>query len=190
MAGAHQIWVVDLDRGLTFPYAGSGREARVDGGPDEAAFSQPSGLVIDEATMYVADSEANIVRAIALPPVNHVRTLAGGDLFEFGHADGVGDAARFQHPLGVTAVGGRVFVADTYNHRIRVVDPATGDVQTFAGSGREGAGDGKASAATFHEPGGISATSSALYVADTNNHAIRRVSLADGSVTTVKIALS
>src|SRR5262249_20387937 len=82
MAGDHQIWVIDLARQLAFPYAGSGREARVDGPVDEAAFSQPSGLALDGDTLYVADSEANIVRAIALPPKNAVRTLAGGDLFE------------------------------------------------------------------------------------------------------------
>ena len=189
MAGLHQIWVIDLERGLAFPYAGSGREARVDGGPDEAAFAQPSALVIEGATMYVADSESNIIRAIALPPVNEVRTIAGGDLFDFGDVDGTGDAVRFQHPLGVTVAGGRLFVADTYNHKVRVVDPETGAVRVFAGSGREGRDDGKAGRASFHEPGGISATSTALYVADTNNHAIRRVSLADGSVTTLGIVL-
>jgi sugar lactone lactonase YvrE len=185
MAGAHQIWVIDLDRGLAFPYAGSGREARIDGGPDEAAFAQPSGIVIAGATMYVADSESNIVRAIALPPVNKVRTIAGGDLFEFGDVDGRGDRARLQHPLGITAARGVLFVADTYNHKIRTINPETGDVRTFAGQGVEGASDGPAAVATFYEPGGISATSDALYIADTNNHAIRRIALDGGNVTTV-----
>lgn len=187
MAGAHQIWVIDLVRSLSFPYAGSGREARVDGAVDVAAFSQPSGLSQFDGTLFVADSEANIVRAIALPPRNHVRTLAGGDLFEFGDRDDRGDLARFQHPLGVTSVQGLVFVADTYNHKIRTVDPATGDVRTYAGTGEPGARDGGRSSATFDEPGGLSATSGALFVADTNNHAIRRVSLGDGRVETISL---
>ncbi len=188
MAGTHQIWMIDLVRGLAFPYAGSGREARVDGTADEAAFAQPSGLTRDGAVLYVADAESNIIRAIDLPPVNRVRTLAGGDLFEFGDADGRGDRARFQHPLGITTARGLLFVADTYNHRIRTVSPLTGDVRTFAGTGAEGHDDGAAAGATFQEPGGISATSEALYVADTNNNAIRRIVLTSNRVETVRLA--
>jgi thiol-disulfide isomerase/thioredoxin len=187
MAGSHQVWIVDLARGLAIRYAGSAREARQDGGIDEAAFAQPSGLAIAGRVLYVADSESNILRAIDLPPVNQVRTIAGGDLFEWGDSDGRGDRARFQHPLGVALAGGTLFVADTYNHRIRAVNVAKADVRTFAGSGAEGALDGAAAAARFHEPGGLSATSDALFVADTNNHAIRRLALPGGHVTTVNV---
>lgn len=187
MAGSHQIWMIDLARQLAFPYAGTGREARVDGPVDEAAFAQPSGLALVDSTLFVADSESNIIRAIALPPDNRVRTLAGGDLFEWGDRDGRGDTARFQHPLGLTSARGVLFVADTYNHRLRTVNPLTGDVRTFAGGGQEGMDDGEAAAATFYEPGGISSTSDALYVADTNNHAIRRVALSSGRVETLAV---
>ncbi len=190
MAGSHQIWIIDLVRSLAIPYAGSDREARVDGSIDDAAFAQPSGLAIGGATLYVADSEANIIRAVRLPPTNDVRTIAGGDLFEFGHRDGSGDHARFQHPLGLAWVRGQLFVADTYNHSIRTVDPETGVVATFAGRGEEGHGDGRARDATFYEPGGISATSNALYVADTNNHAVRLVRLDGGPTETVDIRLT
>jgi thiol-disulfide isomerase/thioredoxin len=190
MAGSHQIWMIDLARQLAFPYAGSGREARIDGAVDDDAFAQPSGLAIVDDVLYVADSESNIIRAIELPPRNRVRTIAGGDLFEFGDRDGRGDTARFQHPLGIAAARGGLFVADTYNHRIRTVNPETGDVRVFAGAGVEGHEDGAAAAARFHEPGGLSATSDALYVADTNNHAIRRVSLDGGACTTIAIVTS
>jgi thiol-disulfide isomerase/thioredoxin len=188
MAGSHQIWMIDLARGLAFPYAGSGREARVDGTVDEAAFAQPSGLAPHEGTLFVADAESNIIRAIALPPSNTVTTVAGGDLFEFGDKDGRGDAARFQHPLGVAWADGRLFVADTYNHRIRAIDPSTRRVTTFAGTGVAGHADGKASRARFYEPGGVSAAAGMLYVADTNNHSIRRVDVRTGDVETLKIA--
>jgi DNA-binding beta-propeller fold protein YncE len=187
MAGSHQIWMIDLDRRLVFPYAGSGREARVDGPADEAAFAQPSGLVRHDTTLYVADAESNIIRAIELPPKNQVRTLAGGDLFEFGDKDGRGDAARLQHPLGVAWHGGVIYVADTYNHKIRTLNPATGEVRTFAGTGSAGHDDWDRGAATFYEPGGISAAADALYVADTNNHSVRRIDLATGHVDTLKI---
>jgi DNA-binding beta-propeller fold protein YncE len=179
---------MDVQRGLLFPYAGSGREARVDGAADEAAFAQPTGLTITDRRLYVADAESNIIRAIALPPDNRVRTIAGGDLFDFGYVDGRGDRARFQHPLGITAIGRTLYVADTYNHRIRTVDAATGEVGTLAGSGVEGAADAIGLAAEFYEPGGISATTDGVYVADTNNHAIRRLSLSTGMVETLEIA--
>lgn len=190
MAGSHQIWILDRRRSLAIPYAGSGREARVDGSVDEAAFAQPSGLAIGGATLFVADSESNIVRAIQLPPKNDVRTIAGGDLFDFGFRDGPGGEARFQHPLGVAWTRDRLFVADTYNHRIRTVDPLTGAVATFAGRGDEGGDDGPALEASFYEPGGLSATSMSLFVADTNNHVIRVVPLDGGPTSTLDIRLT
>jgi thiol-disulfide isomerase/thioredoxin len=190
MAGLHQIWMIDLARQLAFPYAGSGREARVDGSVDEAAFAQPSGLALAGSTLFVADSEANIIRAVALPPANDVRTIAGGDLFEFGDRDGRGDDVRLQHPLGLSWAGGRLFVADTYNHRIKTIDPVSGAVAALAGTGEAGLADGPLAEARFYEPGGVSATRDALYVADTNNHAIRRVSLSTGRVETMTLSWS
>ena len=187
MAGCHQIWLIDLDRHLGFPYAGSGREARADGGIDDAAFAQPSGLALSQDVLYVADSESNIVRAIDLPPVNQVRTLAGGDLFEFGDRDGRGDDVRLQHPLGIAASPLGLVIADTYNHKIKTLDAGTGEVRTFAGTGEEGSSDGHRAGARFYEPGGISATSTAIYVADTNNHAIRRIDVATGRVETLSV---
>ena len=112
------------------------------------------------------------------------------DLFDFGDRDGNGDAVRLQHPLGLTRAGGVLFIADTYNHKIKTLNPVTGDVRTFAGSGVEGHEDGAAAVATFYEPGGLSATSDALFVADTNNHAIRRVRLTDGRVETLELSTS
>jgi DNA-binding beta-propeller fold protein YncE len=178
MAGAHQIWAIDRETGVARPFAGSGREARQDGGPRDAAFAQPSGLVASDDALFVADSESNIIRVV--DATGAVRTIAGGDLFEFGDRDGAGDAARFQHPLGVAWSAGRLFVADTYNHKVRTVDPATGDVRTFAGTGEAGLVDGERAAAQFYEPGGIAVANGALYVADTNNHVIRRITFDAG----------
>jgi hypothetical protein len=81
--------------------------------------------------------------------------------------------------------GARVFVADTYNHRIKVLDPITREVRAFAGDGTAGHVDGALAAARFDEPGGVSAGFGALYVADTNNHAIRRIDLTAGEVATL-----
>jgi DNA-binding beta-propeller fold protein YncE len=178
MAGSHQIWVIDLLHDRAYPYAGTGEEARRDGAVNEAAFAQPSGLAVADQVLFVADAEANAIRAVSLPPVNDVRTIAGGDLFEFGDVDGGRDAVRLQHPLGVAVAGdGRVFIADTYNHKIKVLDASSGRVATYAGTGRAGHTDGPAEQARFFEPGGLSVGGKTLYVADTNNHVVRTIDL-------------
>src|SRR2546423_3751592 len=84
MAGPHQIWKLDLDKQEISTFAGSGREARIDGARDEAAFAQPSGMTTDGKTLFVSDAEANIIRAIDLAPNGKVRTLVGGALLDFG----------------------------------------------------------------------------------------------------------
>ena len=173
MAGSHQIWVIDLLNDQAYAYAGTGEEARRDGAVNEAAFAQPSGVVVDGNTLYVADAESNAIRAVSLPPVNLLTTIAGGDLFEFGDQDGNGDAVRLQHPLGVATRDGRIFIADTYNHKIKMLDPSTGKVVTFASG--------------FNEPGGLSLAGNTLFVADTNNHVIRTVDLSSRQVGTLAI---
>jgi DNA-binding beta-propeller fold protein YncE len=183
MAGPHQLWAIDPKTGRPTVYAGSGREARADGARDEAAFAQPSGLAGDGRTLFVADAESNIVRAVSAG--EGVLTLAGGDLFEFGDRDGTGDDARFQHPLGLALHEGRLYVADTYNHKVRVLDPRTRKVSTFAGTGKAGQADG--ARAEFYEPGGLSVARGKLYVADTNNHAVRVVDLATKQTSTLVI---
>lgn len=184
MAGPHQIWSLDLDKMWVSVFAGTGREARGDGPLNDSAFAQPSGITSDGKLIYVADSEANIIRAIN-PVKGTVETLAGGDLFDFGDEDGTGDGVRLQHPLGVFAYEGKVFIADTYNHKIKLLDPRSGTVKTFLGTGRPGQSDG--SRATFYEPGGLSAAGGKLYIADTNNMAVRVVDLATRQTTTLKI---
>ena len=173
MAGSHQLWVIDLLNDQAYPYAGTGEEARRDGAVNHATFAQPSGLAIARNTLFVADAESNAIRAVELPPANTVTTIAGGDLFEFGDRDGNGDAVRLQHPLGLAARDGRVFIADTYNHKIKLLEPSSGRVSTFA--------------AGFHEPGGVSVAGNTLFVADTNNHAIRAVDLSTRQATTLPI---
>ncbi|HWT01861.1 MAG TPA: thioredoxin-like domain-containing protein [Pyrinomonadaceae bacterium] len=176
MAGPHQIWKLDLDKQEVQTFAGSGREARIDGELAKAGFAQPSGLALEGKTLFVADSESNIVRAIDTGgPAPSVRTLAGGDLFEFGDEDGAGDDVRLQHPLGLAALGGKILIADTYNHKIKQLDPRDGTVKTLFGTGKPGQADG--AQASFYEPGGLSVAGGKLYVADTNNHAVRVVDL-------------
>jgi DNA-binding beta-propeller fold protein YncE len=111
--------------------------------------------------------------------------LAANRLFTFGDADGPSGQALFQHPMGLVYDQGRIYVADTYNNKIRVVQPKTGATTTLAGTGRPGRSD---SPAQFDEPAGITAADGKLYVADTNNHLIRVIDLKDGRVSTLSLA--
>lgn len=183
MAGPHQIWKLDLDKQEVSTFAGSGREARIDGPLLEAGFAQPSGITSDGKKLYVADSESNIIRVI--DPAGTVETLVGGDLFEFGDVDGNGDDVRLQHPLGIFANGDKVLIADTYNHKIKELDPLKRSVKTFAGGGKPGQSD--AASPSFYEPGGLSVANGKLYIADTNNHAIRVVDLKTKATSTLRI---
>lgn len=188
--------------------------------PSDTASTSGSGL------LYVADSESSSVRAIDVFGARHgTRTVVGGDgllpenLFAFGDRPGRGSQARFQHPLAVCVgrttkvrnsnTGGNggdsdadnvvVYVADSYNHRIKTVD-ASGLASDFVGGGRGGLGsgngtpgfkDGKGSDALFWEPAGLalSPDGQTLYVADTNNFAVRAVDTTTGSVTTLNISI-
>jgi DNA-binding beta-propeller fold protein YncE len=172
MAGTHQIWKLDVDKQEVSTFAGSGREARQDGPLLEAGFAQPSGIASDGKKLYIADSESNIIRAINIA-TGEVETLVGGDLFDFGDVDGSGDDVRLQHPLGVFAIGGEVLIADTYNHKIKELNPKARTVKTFLGTGKPGQSDG--ALPSFYEPGGLSVANGKLYIADTNNHAVRVV---------------
>jgi thiol-disulfide isomerase/thioredoxin len=185
MAGTHQIWKLDFGKNTVAPYAGTSAEARWDGAIDESAFSQPSGLVTDGKKIWVADSEANIIREIDLQKET-VETLVGGDLWVFGDKDGEGDEVRLQHPLGVVLHNGKVLIADTYNHKIKELDTEKRTVKTFLGNAKSGQVDG--TKPQFYEPAGLSIAGEKMFVADTNNHAIRVVDLQTKSVSTLKIA--
>lgn len=184
MAGPHQLWALDIAKGELRPHSGSGREGIIDGAHAEAQLAQPSGIINDGTVLYFADAESSSIRRADIDPAGKVSTIVGLGLFEFGDIDGVGDEVRLQHALGLTlAPDGKLYVADTYNSKIKVIDPQTRESRTFAG-GKAGLRDG--ADAQFYEPGGISYAKSKLYVADTNNHTIRVIDLTTREVSTVQ----
>jgi len=183
MAGSHQIWVMDLKNGYVRPYAGSGREGRTDGALMESALAQPSGITTDGTRLFIADSEVSSIRSVELNENGKVETIVGLDLFEFGDVDGKGREARLQHPLGVLFHKGKLYVADTYNHKIKMIDPQIRTSETYLGSGRMGDTDG--TSPRFYEPSGLAISGNMLYVADTNNHAIRVADLSTKVVHTL-----
>jgi sugar lactone lactonase YvrE len=188
MAGTHQIWVYDLRSGRVRVFAGTGQEAGLDGPHERAAFAQPSGLTSDGGRLYVADAEISSIRSLDTSPRGQTRTLAGsGELFDFGHRDGAGKEARFQHPLGVAVWHDRLFVADTFNYLIREVELGSGRVTTWLGTGRPE--PGTVTAIGFFEPGGLSVAGDTLYVADTNHHRIVAVDIATRQTRVLNIRL-
>lgn len=183
MAGTHQIWAMDLGSGATGPFAGTGNENITDGKRRASAFSQPSGLTSDGRWLYVADSEVSAVRKVGLAQ-DEVDTVVGLGLFKFGDVDGTGAAVRLQHALGVAWHNGLVYVADTYNNKIKTLDPRTRESRTFLGDGKPGTSDDPP---RFDEPAGLSVAGDNLYVADTNNHRIRVIDLATRRVRTLEL---
>ena len=187
MAGIHQLWSLDLDTGLAGPYAGSGREAITDGPLATSALAQPSGITTDGERLYFADSETSSIRNCDLNSGGSVRTLIGLGLFEFGDVDGEDFRVRMQHPIGITHHDGVLYVADTYNHKIKRVLPKTRSAFTLAGTGSPGHVDGALGQARFSEPCGLSIANGKMYVADTNNHAIRVADMETGEVATLEL---
>jgi len=175
MAGTHQIWIWLPEQDRVGPFLGSGREAHIDGAPAEAALAQPSGMQLSGNVLFFADSETSSIRAFEFER-KQVGTLLGRGLFDFGDVDGPPSQALLQHPLGVSVTQGMVYVADTYNGKIKQVPLPQAQVSTLA----EG----------LSEPGGLDVAGEYLLVADTNNHRIVAVHRDSGEVRELPIQLA
>lgn len=161
MAGQHQIWRMNLNHLAIDRYAGSGREDIVDGPLDSACFAQPSGLTALDGQLFVADAETSAVRQIDING-EQVKTIIGKGLFDFGDRSGVGREARLQHPLGITVDSERnaLWLADTFNSKIKRIDVKTNEVSTFKINFK------------LSEPAGLSLFRNKLFIANTNEHQI------------------
>ncbi len=167
---AGKNWVVKTVAGL------GGKSGGADGTGSDARFNSPCGVAVDSAgNLYVADTYNSIIRKINAAGV--VNTLAGPDGGGQGSLDGTGTTARFWDPLGVAVdSAGNVYVADTVNCTIRTIN-SVGVVSTLAGLAmKDGSADGVGSDARFKWPSGVALDSAGnLYVADTGNSTIRKV---------------
>ncbi|XP_076855410.1 NHL repeat-containing protein 2 [Brachyhypopomus gauderio] len=214
MAGTHQIWALFLEdgklpkgsehqRGVCVRFAGSGSEEnRNNAYPHKAGLAQPSGLAVAPdppwSCLFIADSESSTVRSLALND-GAVRHVVGGErdplnLFAFGDVDGKGVDAKLQHPLGVgwDAAGGVLYVADSYNHKVKAVEPKSKQCKTLAGTGQPGDDFGTGfTQCSFNEPGGLSVAEGGklLYVADTNNHRIKVLDLETQTVSLFPVSM-
>lgn len=172
MAGAHQLWSLDIAKGKLSVIAGKGAEAIDDGMPTDNTLAQPSGLSSLLGSLYFIDAETSALRFYF---ESYVKTLVGTGLFDFGFKDGERKEAQLQHPLGLYADVTGVYIADSFNHSIRRYEPAKQALETVIGDGKPGEGaasgpeDGKT--VRLNEPAGITKIAENVFViADTNNH--------------------
>ena len=168
--------------GVVTTLAGSTTSGSADGTGAAAAFNQPRSIAVDSSgNIYVADFWNHMIRKVTAAGV--VTTFAGSTTA--GSANGTGTAASFRGPNGVAVDSSdNVYVADSYNGRVRVITPA-GVVTTFAGSGGQGYSDGTGTDATFNMPMDVAVDSSGnVFVTDFFNHVIRKITSA-GVVTTL-----
>ncbi len=203
MAGSHQIWKMPLDESRIGPYAGSGGEDIVDGArlarkpyaKGASEFAQPSGLGTDGTWVFVADSEGSSIRAVPIDPMKDVVTVLGTSrlkenrLFTFGDRDGNLRTAMLQHPVGLTFADGVIYVADTYNDKVRAIDITKGSVKTLAGERALNPAEDGSENQVLNEPSGVSVAAGKLYIADTNSHRIRVLDLKSpgDSITTLDL---
>jgi hypothetical protein len=181
----HTIRKIVIATGLVTTLAGSaGSPGSGDGIGSAARFSQPHDLTTDGTNVYVSDSGNHTIRKIVIA-TGAVTTLAGV-AGSAGSGDGIGSAARFYMPIGITTDGTYLYVPDAGNSTIRRVVIATGAVTTLAGTaGSAGSSDGTGPSARFNAPQGITTDGTNLYLTDTANYTIRKIVIATGVVTTI-----
>lgn len=173
-------------------YAGqiNGAATRTEAVGTGAAFSTPRGIATDGTNFYIADYGNNTIRKIVIGTAT-VSAFAGTGGAVAGFVDGLGAAAFFNSPSGITYHNGYLYVADTANNRIRKIDVSNANVTTLAGAPdvdgpvNAGSTDGTALNAKFNVPQGITTDGTYVYVADTGNNKIRRIAIADGVTLTI-----
>ncbi|MFA7634005.1 MAG: hypothetical protein WCX90_10225 [Thiohalomonadaceae bacterium] len=183
--GTRTIQKVEIASGELTTLAGRiGANGSTDGDASTALFNYPAGMTTDGTNLYVTDYFDNTIRQVSIA-TGEVTTLAGS-AGTWGSADGIGSAAEFDGPYGITTDGTNLYVSDVFNYTIRQIVIATGAVTTLAGSpGNAGFVDGAGSDARFNYPAGITTDGTNLYAADTYNNAIRQIDIATGAVTTL-----
>jgi thiol-disulfide isomerase/thioredoxin len=197
MAGSHQIWKYSPESGSIIAVVGSGQENLVDGPFHSAQLAQPSGICgsITSKSVFFADSEVSAIRQLNLEK-KKVQTLVGHGLFTFGLKDGLFEDALLQHPLGLCVdenegEGKNVFVADTYNHAIRLLDLSKQVVTTLIKRESHDVcsiDDKSCNMLPLSEPNDVKKRGQCLYIADTNNHLIRVFDVEKKTLTDLQIA--
>jgi thiol-disulfide isomerase/thioredoxin len=170
VSGQNQVWQLDLLKNRLSVLAGNGQLGVTDGEGLTASFAQPSGISLIGQQLAISDAASSSLRLLRLLD-NNVSTLIGAGLYEFGDMPGKRDTARLQHPLDVCAdARGLIFVADSYNGKIKALNMRTGELRPLNLPYK------------LSEPGGLSLAGGALWIANTNAHEVVRVDLKTGQI--------
>lgn len=185
-SGGWSIRKIVISSGVVTTLAGSNPLSVPFGTSDarggSAILNYPFGITTDGTNLYVADTGNNTIRQIVIA-TGDVTTLAGSGTL--GSADGIGNMASFNQPVGITTDNTNLYVVDSGNNTVRQIAISTGVVTTLAGSGVTGSLDAVGTAASFRNPTGITVSGSQLYIADSGNNKIRQIDIATGSVSTI-----
>ena len=183
-AGSHQLLRYEIKDKKISAFAGNGTESIDDGRYPDNSLSQPSALAVMGAYLYFLDSETSSLRRMDKNGV--VETLLGHGLFDFGYRDGTKANALLQHPLGLEADSdnNRLFIADSYNHVIRIYDVQSGYLQTISGTPeRFGTGALTTDKIQYHEPNDVLLKpDGGLIIVDTNNHRVMELNPYNGAL--------
>ena len=178
----HLIRQIVISTGVVTTVAGTGDNGSANGTGTSASFYEPQGITTDGTNLYVAERVNHLIRKIVIS-TGAVTTVAGTG--SYGSANGTGTSASFCYPIGINKDGTNLYVADLCNHLIRKIVISTGAVTTLAGTGSSGSANGTGTSASFSYPSGITTDGTNLYVADYDNHLIRKIVISTGAVTTV-----
>jgi len=179
----HTIRKIVISTGVVTTIAGSaGTSGSTDATGTSARFYNSTGITTDGTNLFVADYGNYTIRKIVIS-TGVVTTIAGSTTS--GSTDATGTSARFYYPQGITTDGTNLFVADYGNYTIRKIVISTGVVTTIAGSTTSGSTDATGTSARFYYPFGITTDGTNLYIAEQNNHTIRKIVISTGVVTTI-----
>ncbi len=195
MAGNNQIWILNIDTGKSTILSGTGKKRNYNDKLrlEKSLWAQPKGLSSNKENLFIADSDSSTIRKIDLIKKKSYPLVGGHqfstNLFSFGDKDGFELLAQLQYPCEVLwwPTQGRLLVADTFNNKIKILDSETKYIDSWCGSGSTGHIDGDYFEASFFEPSGLafSEEEKKIYIADTNNHAIRAIHLDQKKVKTL-----
>ncbi len=168
--------------------AGTANTAGTENGHGTSAhFNLPTQICSDgKGTLYITDTDNSQIRKLVLADMT-VTTIAGQAPDGDGKDDGPPGKSKFNHPRGIATDGKSVFIADTANNVIRKIDLSGNVTSTIAGNGQEGKDNGKGTEASFDHPEAMATDGTTLYITDADNHAIRKLTIADGTVGTVTL---
>lgn len=188
-AASHQIWRFNLEKQIIETFTGTGNKGLVDGTSDTALLAQPAGIEVEGNQLYLVDSETSSFRYVDIL-TGEVKTYIGKESAESGMENGNFTEALLQYPLGLDVAGDKVFIADTYNHAIRVADISMNVIKTIIDSVQNKIcviDDKVCGELPLYEPCDVVYFNNKLYIADTNNHLIRGFDLGNRQLKNIEL---